>query len=70
MYVQYSTSMLLTWIRSQDDLKWYRFKLKRLEEQFVLEVGTRFDVGGQPYEIASVEFSKSGLSGTLVLQSI
>lgn len=61
--------MRLTWIKSADDLKWYKFKLTKLAEQLVLEIGQDFYVGDQLYEIVAVEFSKSGRSGTLVLQS-
>ena len=62
--------MRLTWIKSADDLKWYKFKLTKLAEQLVLEIGQDFYVGNNLYEIVAVEFSKSGRSGTLVLQSV
>lgn len=62
--------MRLTWIKSADDLKWYKFKLAKLAEQLVLEIGQDFYVGNNLYEIVAVEFSKSGRSGTLVLQSV
>ncbi len=62
--------MRLTWIKSADDLKWYKFKLNRLAEQLVLEIGQDFYVRDQLYEIVAVEFSRSGRSGTLVLQSV
>ena len=62
--------MRLTWIKSADDLKWYKFELAKLAEQLVLEIGQDFYVGDQLYEIVAVEFSRSGRSGTLVLQSV
>lgn len=62
--------MRLTWIKSADDLKWYKFKLTSLAEQLVLEIGQDFYVGDQLYEIVAVEFSRGGRSGTLVLQSV
>ena len=70
MYPTTVNTMRLTWLRSADDLKWYKFRLNSLGEQLVLEIGQDFDIRGAPHEIVMVQFSRSGLSGTLVVQSV
>jgi hypothetical protein len=62
--------MKFTWIASSGDIRWYEFKVGRSRQQFALEVGQVIGIGQSLWEILVVEYGRSGMSGTLIVQSV
>lgn len=63
-------TMKFTWIASTDIISWYKFKLRWGGEQSLLEPGNVLVIDQRAVEVLVVEFNKSGLSGTLVVQNV